>query len=106
MAAKPGPGTATGYFAPLSGAKYMQLTTFRRDGSPVATPVHVITDGGTAFFRTWDTTGKAKRLRHTPAVRVAPATVRGRPLGPPIPAEAHGWTTQQYRLERPARFAP
>jgi uncharacterized protein len=78
-----------GYFEPLARAKYVQLKTFRRDGTPVATPVHIVVDADTAYFRTWDTTGKAKRLRHTPAVRVAPATFRGRPLGPEIPAQAH-----------------
>jgi uncharacterized protein len=88
MAGKPDPGEATGYFAPLSGAKYVQLTTFRRDGRAVPTPVHIVADGDRAFFRTWDATGKAKRLRHTPGVQVAAATMRGRPLGPPMRAEA------------------
>jgi hypothetical protein len=81
-----------GYFAPISGTKYTQLTTFRRDGTPVATPVHVAAEPGepdVAYFRTWDTTGKAKRLRHTPAVLVAPSTFRGQALGPAIRAEAH-----------------
>ena len=81
-----------GYFAPMSKAKYIQLTTFRRDGTPVATPVHIAAEPGVAdvaFFRTWDTTGKAKRLRHTAAVLVAPSTSRGRALGPAIRAEAH-----------------
>lgn len=77
-----------GSFGALSGAKYIQLTTFRRDGTPVATPVHIVVDGDTAYFRTWDTTGKAKRLRHTSGVRVAPATFRGRPLGQAFPAQA------------------
>jgi uncharacterized protein len=90
MTAQPGSGDLPhgGYFASLSSAKYIQLTTFRRDGRPVATPVHIVVDGDTAYFRTWDTTGKAKRLRHTSEVRVAPATIRGRPLGPAIPAQA------------------
>jgi uncharacterized protein len=81
-----------GYFAPMSKAKYIQLTTFRRDGTPVATPVHIAAEPGepdVAYFRTWDTTGKAKRLRHTSAVLVAPSTLRGRALGPAIRAEAH-----------------
>ena len=111
MTVEPDPGVAPGYFAPVSGAKYILLTTFRRDGRAVATPVHVVAAGDTAYFRTWNVAGKAKRLRHTPAVQIAPSTVRGRPLAPPIRAEAHlldgeasarGWTTQQYRLERPA----
>ena len=119
----------------MSGAKYAKLTTFRRDGRAVSTPVHIVADGDTAIFRTWNVAGKAKRLRHTPAVEIVPSTFRGRPVGPPIRAEAHllddeaseraarmlaakhpilhgrlipwyhrrrGWTTQQYRLERPA----
>jgi uncharacterized protein len=81
----------TGYFSTISGMKYTQLTTFRRNGTPVATPIHVAAEPGepdVAYFRTWDTTGKAKRLRHTPAVLVAPSTFRGRALGPAIQAEA------------------
>jgi uncharacterized protein len=81
-----------GYFAPISATKYTLLTTFRRNGTPVATPVHTAAEPGqpdVAYFRTWDTTGKAKRLRHTPAVLVAPSTLRGRALGPAIRAEAH-----------------
>jgi PPOX class probable F420-dependent enzyme len=77
-----------GYFAPLANAKYVQLTTFRRDGTPVATAVHIVADGNVAYFRTWDTTGKAKRLRHTHRVQVAPSTFRGRPVGQAIPAQA------------------
>jgi PPOX class probable F420-dependent enzyme len=79
---------AQGYFAPLRGATYIQLTTFRRNGGAVPTAVHVVLDGDEAFFRTWDATGKAKRLRHTPDVRVAPSTIRGRPRGPALPARA------------------
>jgi len=82
---------ADGYFAPISATTYTLLTTFRRDGTPVATPVHVVTekdDRDVAYFRTWNTTGKAKRLRHTPAVLVAPSTFRGRALGPGMRAEA------------------
>jgi hypothetical protein len=85
MAGKPDPGKAPEYFAPVSGAKYIQLTTFRRDGTAVSTPVHIVADGDTAFFRTWNVAGKAQRLRHTPAAasgianpgRGAPARRRG-----------------------------
>ncbi|HUA29273.1 MAG TPA: PPOX class F420-dependent oxidoreductase [Streptosporangiaceae bacterium] len=77
------------YFAPLRGATYIQLTTFRRSGTGVPTAVHVVLDGDEAFFRTWNTTGKAKRLRHTPDVRVAPSNIRGRPRGPAFPARAY-----------------
>ena len=76
------------YFAPIEGAKYIALTTYRRDGTAVATPVNVVVEGGHAFFRTWDVSGKAKRIRHTPTVTVAPSSARGRPLGAPIQASA------------------
>jgi len=89
MARTPAGAKTLGYFAPVSEAKYIALTTFRRDGRAVSTPVHVAVDGDTAFFRTWDVTGKAKRLRHTPAVEIAPSTFRGRALGSPIRAQAH-----------------
>jgi uncharacterized protein len=77
-----------GYFGPLSTSKYMLLTTFRRDGRAVGTPVHVVVEDDAAFFRTWDVSGKAKRLRHTATVQVAPSKLRGGRLGPDLPATA------------------
>lgn len=62
------------------------LTTYRRNGAGVGTPVHLVVDGDRAVFRTWDTTGKAKRLRNNPEVTVAPSTLRGEPTGPAIRA--------------------
>jgi PPOX class probable F420-dependent enzyme len=76
-----------GYFAALSASTYMLLTTFRRDGRAVATPVHVVAEADRAFFRTWDVSGKAKRLRHTPMVEVAPCSSRGRTRGPAVRAK-------------------
>ena len=78
----------SGYFAALSASKYMLLTTFRRDGRAVATPVHVVAEADRLFFRTWDISGKAKRLRHTPTVEVAPCSSRGRSRGPGVRAKA------------------
>jgi PPOX class probable F420-dependent enzyme len=88
MSGTPDEGGRPPYFAPLSGATYMRLTTFRRAGEPVVTPVHVVTEGAAAYFRTWDASGKAKRLRHTAAVEVAPSDFRGRPSGPALRAQA------------------
>jgi len=64
------------------------LTTFRRDGTPAASPVSIARDGDRAFFRTWDTSWKARRLRRNPAVTVAPSSFRGRPRGAAVPARA------------------
>jgi uncharacterized protein len=54
----------------------------------VATPVSVAFDGERAFFRTWHTAWKAKRLAHDPTVEVAPSELRGNPTGPAQPARA------------------
>jgi PPOX class probable F420-dependent enzyme len=64
------------------------LTTYRRDGTPVGTPVHVAVEGDRAFVRTWDTTWKLKRLRRNPVVEVRPSTPSGRPTGPEIRVRA------------------
>jgi len=64
------------------------LTTYRRNGTPVGTPVHIAVEGDCAFVRTWDETWKLKRIRHTPEVEVAPSTLRGVPTGPAIHARA------------------
>ena len=63
----------------LGDEKYILLTTFRRDGTPVATPVWVVALGDQTFgFWTSSGSGKAKRLGHTPRVTVQPCDARGR----------------------------
>jgi PPOX class probable F420-dependent enzyme len=60
------------------------LTTFRRDGTPVSTPVSIAVDGDRAVFRSFAKAGKTRRMRRDPAVEVAPSTFRGRPTGPAL----------------------
>jgi PPOX class probable F420-dependent enzyme len=63
----------------LSDEKYILLTTFRRDGTPVATPVWVVNlDDERIGFWTSSGSGKAKRLAHTERVTVTPCDARGR----------------------------
>ena len=63
----------------LGDEKYILLTTFRRDGTPVATPVWAVKlDGEKVGFWTSSGSGKAKRLAHTARVTVAPCDARGR----------------------------
>jgi PPOX class probable F420-dependent enzyme len=84
------------------------LTTFRRDGTAVATPVSFVVDdddAGSGVMRTWRTAGKAKRIRNNPSVTIAPSTVRGTPTGPTIPATARllegaEATAAKHRLRR------
>jgi PPOX class probable F420-dependent enzyme len=72
----------------LGRERYISITTFRRDESPVATPVWVVADGGRLYVWTGAQTGKAKRIRRNPAVTVAPCTARGTPTGTAVPARA------------------
>lgn len=62
----------------LGRAKYVRLTTFRKDGTPVPTPVWLVRDGDHLLVISSTGTGKVKRLRHTPRVLVAPCDGRGR----------------------------
>jgi PPOX class probable F420-dependent enzyme len=68
----------TSPIATLGASKYISLTTFRKDGSAVATPVWLVRDGNSLRVITDPASGKAKRLRNNPAVRVSPCDMRGR----------------------------
>lgn len=74
--------------ASLSQGKYISLTTFRRDGSPVATPVWLVAQGETLLVITQADSGKAKRLAHDARVIVAPCDARGRLKGPAVEGTA------------------
>jgi PPOX class probable F420-dependent enzyme len=81
-------GTAPDFSA-FSGRKYALLTTFKRDGTPVPTPVWFgVGDDGRMYVRSEARVGKVKRIRNDLHVRVAPATVRGKPVGPTTEATA------------------
>jgi uncharacterized protein len=61
----------------LARGKYLSLTTFRGDGTPVATPVWLVRDGDALRVITQADSGKAKRLRKDSRVLVAPCDARG-----------------------------
>jgi hypothetical protein len=73
---------------PFVGQWTVLLTTYRRDGTPVGTAVNIVVEGDLAYFRTWDTAWKLRRIRNNPEVRFAPSTARGKPTAPPIRARA------------------
>ena len=58
--------------------KTVLFTTYKRDGTPVSTPVWWVELGNGSFgFWTSSASGKAKRLAHTPRVTVQPCNMRG-----------------------------
>lgn len=72
----------------ITAGKYVSLTTFRKDGTPVATPVWFALDGDRLVVQTPAGTGKLKRLRRDTRVLVAPCDLRGRV--PAAAPRAHG----------------
>ncbi|MEH0928800.1 PPOX class F420-dependent oxidoreductase [Micromonospora sp. CPCC 205558] len=72
----------------LSAEKYILLTTFRKDGRAVPTPVWAVRDGEALAVWTRADSGKVKRIRHNGDVTVAPCDVRGRPHGAEVSAHA------------------
>src|SRR5262245_51562613 len=62
--------------------KTVSLKTRKRDGTWIATPVNIVVEGDHAYVRTWQGSGKSKRLRNFSEVEIAPSTVRGRETGP------------------------
>jgi Pyridoxamine 5'-phosphate oxidase len=91
---KIGDSSAVFYNAPMpippefKGHKYLQLTTFRKDGTFVPTPVWFAEDNDKLYAKTRATSGKTKRIRNNPQARVAPCTIRGTVTGPEFPASA------------------
>jgi PPOX class probable F420-dependent enzyme len=75
-------------WAALNRQKTVVVTTYRRDGTPVATPVSVAVAGDRAYVRSFERAGKTRRLRRDPRLSIGPSTARGTPTGPAIEATA------------------
>jgi PPOX class probable F420-dependent enzyme len=69
-------------------ARYLLLTTFRTDGTPVPTPVWAADVGQELLVWTERKTGKVKRIRRDGRVTVAPCSFTGRPRGNTVEARA------------------
>jgi PPOX class probable F420-dependent enzyme len=70
----------------LQGQKYISLATFRKSGASVSTPVWFGEQDGKVYVMTRSDSGKYKRMRNNPVVRIAPCTIRGKITGPSFEA--------------------
>jgi PPOX class probable F420-dependent enzyme len=68
----------------LGEPKYLLLTTFRTDGTPVPTPVWCVRDDSGLRVITQADSGKVRRIRANRDVLVGPCDARGRPKGPQL----------------------
>jgi hypothetical protein len=91
--------------------KYLSLTSFRRDGTSVATPVWFVTDNGHLLVETDADSYKVKRIRRDAHVRIALCDARGRLRGEVVEAQARilpddertraeRLLAQKYRIDR------
>ncbi|AXG81105.1 PPOX class F420-dependent oxidoreductase [Streptomyces paludis] len=71
----------------LGRSRYVSLTTYRKDGTGVATPVWHVVDGGELFLWTRSDSWKVKRIRNNGKALVTPCDVRGRTAPGAVGAE-------------------
>ena len=76
-------------FETFAGHKYLNLETFKKSGEGVKTPVWFAADPSASldssdaklYVYTIGVSGKVKRIRNNPRVKIAPCDMRGRVLG-------------------------
>jgi len=72
----------------INGQKYIDMATFRKDGTAVHTPVWFGETDDKLYVMTRSDSGKYKRIRNNPQIRIAPCTMRGKITGPEFKATA------------------
>ena len=90
----------------IKGQKYIDLATFRKDGSAVHTPVWFGEKDDRLYVMTRSDSGKYKRIRNNPKVRIAPCTMRGKITGPEfaatvriLPPEDWAWASKTVKAQ-------
>ena len=67
--------------AQFRGRNYLNLESYRKNGAPVRTPLWFAEEGGILYVYSEADSGKVKRIRNDPHVRVVPSDLRGNPRG-------------------------
>jgi len=83
--------------AEIHSQPYISLATFRKSGVAVYTPIWFAEDNNKLYLMTNSKSGKYKRIRNNPQVKIAPCTIRGKITGPEFSATV--------RFLRPEEFA-
>src|SRR5215831_2141057 len=86
--------------AAIQDQKYVSLTTFRKTGVGVPTPVWFGEEDGKLYVMTRHDMGKAKRIRNNSSVKVAPCTIRGKVTGPEVAASARILPPEEHQRAR------
>ncbi|ATL32860.1 PPOX class F420-dependent oxidoreductase [Streptomyces formicae] len=72
----------------LSAGKYLLVSSYRKDGTLVPSPVWVVRDGDALGIWTVADSWKVKRIKRRADVMVGPCDLRGNPTGEQVPATA------------------
>ncbi len=83
-------------FVGFAGQKYLNLETFKKNGDGVKTPVWFAADPSASldssaakiYAYTIGVSGKVKRVRNNPRVKITPCNMRGKVLGEWVEARA------------------
>jgi PPOX class probable F420-dependent enzyme len=86
--------------AEVHGQRYISLATVRKNGVAVYTPIWFAEDNNKLYFMTSSKTGKCKRIRNNPQVKIAPCTIRGKITGPELPASARILPPEEFTRVR------
>jgi PPOX class probable F420-dependent enzyme len=81
----------------LQGYRFLNLTTFRKNGVPVVTTVLFALANDTIYVWTTKDSGKVKRIRNKATVQIAPSTRLGQPRGPSAAATARILSVPEQR---------
>src|SRR5712692_4555770 len=89
----------------IQGQKYISLATFRKNGQAINTPVWFAEQDGKLYVQTRNDSGKYKRIRNNPQVKVAACTMGGKITGPEFAGIARllpaaQWTEAKKTLHR------
>lgn len=80
----------------ISQQRYISLVTFRKSGTPVPTPVWFGEKNDKLYVMTRTISGKYKRIRNNPKVKIAPCTIRGKVTGPEFAATVRILASEEW----------
>jgi uncharacterized protein len=86
----------------IEGQKYICLITFRKSGVPVNTPVWFAEMDDKLIVKTRIDSGKSKRIRNNPNVKVAPCTMLGKIIGAEIAGKVRILPAEQWKQAQEA----
>ncbi|MFW9994150.1 MAG: PPOX class F420-dependent oxidoreductase [Candidatus Odinarchaeota archaeon] len=85
-------------FAYLEGKRTISLTTYRKNGTGVSTPVEFVNVNGKLYISTRKDSYKVKRIKNDTNAEIAPCTMRGKETGSRIKVKARILSEEEQQL--------